>query len=49
MEKLTSSLKDLGDKEKKVVAELERLEASAEALTREVQTMYEEMQRSKQA
>jgi prefoldin alpha subunit len=48
-EKLTSSLKDLEEKEKKVVAELERLEASAEALTHEVQTMYEEMQRAKQA
>lgn len=49
LEKLTKALKDIEEKEKKVVAELERLEASAEALTREVQAMYEEMQRAKKA
>lgn len=47
LEKLTKALKDIEEKEKKVVAELERLEASAEAQTREVQAMYEEMQRAK--
>lgn len=47
IEKLTAALKDISEKETKVIAELERLEASAEAQTREVQAMYEEMQRAK--
>jgi len=47
IEKLETSIKDLSEKEKKIVAELQRLEQSAEALTREVQGMYEQMQRAR--
>jgi prefoldin alpha subunit len=48
IEKITANVKDLKEKEKKVVTELQRLEDQAEALTRQAQGMYEQMQKAKQ-
>ena len=48
IEKIEANVKDLKDKEKKVVTELQRLEDQAEALTRQAQGMYEQMQKAKQ-
>jgi prefoldin alpha subunit len=48
IDKIAANVKDLEDKEKKVVTELSRLEGQAEALTRQAQAMYEQMQRAKQ-
>jgi len=48
IDKIAANVKDLAEKEKKVVTELQRLESQAEALTRQAQAMYEQMQRAKQ-
>jgi prefoldin alpha subunit len=48
LDKVNANVKDLQEKEKKVVTELTRLEDQAEALTRQAQGMYEQMQRAKQ-
>jgi len=46
IEKLEKTMKTLEEKEKAVVVELQKIEVSAEALTRETQGMYERMQKS---
>ena len=46
IEKLDKTMKALEEKEKAVVTELQKIEVSAEALTRETQAMYERMQKA---
>jgi len=46
IQKLDKAMKSLEEKEKAVVVELQKLEVSAEALTRETQAMYERIQKA---